>query len=49
MKLLKWIIIFLCLGGIAALVIVYWPKIRECCDRYLACSDQEKPQPGEES
>ena len=49
MKLLKFIIILLCLGGAAALIVVYWPKIREYCDRCLARGELEEALPVDES
>jgi len=37
MKFIKALIIILILAVIGALVFIYWPKIRECCDRLQAC------------
>jgi len=41
MKLLKGIIVILLFGALASVLIVFWPKIRECCDQWMACKSDE--------
>jgi len=36
MKLVKRIVFVLLFGLLAAVGVIFWPKIRECCDRWLA-------------
>ncbi len=38
MKIIKRLIVIFFVGAIAALGVIFWPKIREHCDRWLACA-----------
>jgi hypothetical protein len=35
-KFIKSLVVFLLLVLLGALAFIFWPKIRECCDRWLA-------------
>lgn len=42
MKFIKNLALIIVLGALGALLVIFWPQIRECCDRWLACQSRGK-------
>ena len=47
MKFIKNLALVIVLCAVGAVGVIFWPKIRECCDRWLAsqsCGDTSEPE-----
>ena len=42
MKIIRRLIVIFFVGAVAALGVIFWPKIREHCDRWLACAGDDE-------